>query len=455
MRAPHAAASAADADADTTSTDRRPTDAAAGERGLDMVQERREGGAGVTVPLRLLAQCGMVPLSLACDSDTRRRCAALLETCGVMAVLEELPPDEPSAEEEKTRMMKQQEAEPAPAAAPAPPPPPREPLPADGDGDGDGDGGTFFDAPSPEGAAAWHKELGNAAFRRGAAADALAHYSAGLDALGDAPAGGEGGAPPGAEDSELRAALHCNRAAARLALLPAGGGAAAAGGADAATAAAAAAAVEDCSAALSLRPGYARALLRRAAARERLGGLEALEGALAGARARARVPAWPCGRVCGRSRHPSFAACAHAPRRACRLLPEQTTPPRCGWSRAARWRPPGWRTSRPRLRRDALRRAPTPPSSPAALGRSLTCAYHALRPTPPPACVRQALREKLKTEMMETLKGFGNSILGRFGMSLDHFKAVQDPATGSYSLSYDPAGGAAGAAPAAAAAPGE
>lgn len=34
------------------------------------------------------------------------------------------------------------------------------------------------------------------------------------------------------------------------------------------------------------------------------------------------------------------------------------------------------------------------------------------------------------------LKDLGNSILGRFGMSLDNFKAVQDPATGSYSISY-------------------
>lgn len=43
--------------------------------------------------------------------------------------------------------------------------------------------------------------------------------------------------------------------------------------------------------------------------------------------------------------------------------------------------------------------------------------------------------------MLSTLKGFGNSILGRFGTSLDHFRAVQDPATGAYSLSYDPTGG--------------
>lgn len=44
--------------------------------------------------------------------------------------------------------------------------------------------------------------------------------------------------------------------------------------------------------------------------------------------------------------------------------------------------------------------------------------------------------EELKEEMMGKLKGFGNTILGKFGMSLDNFKAVQDPATGSYSISF-------------------
>ncbi|KAG0470589.1 hypothetical protein HPP92_016651 [Vanilla planifolia] len=39
-------------------------------------------------------------------------------------------------------------------------------------------------------------------------------------------------------------------------------------------------------------------------------------------------------------------------------------------------------------------------------------------------------REKLKEEMMGKLKDMGNNILGRFGMSLDNFKAVKDPNTG-------------------------
>jgi hypothetical protein len=35
---------------------------------------------------------------------------------------------------------------------------------------------------------------------------------------------------------------------------------------------------------------------------------------------------------------------------------------------------------------------------------------------------------------MGKLKDLGNTLLGKFGMSLDDFKAVQDPNTGSYSI---------------------
>mmetsp|Transcript_51088 Transcript_51088/g.103908 ORF Transcript_51088/g.103908 Transcript_51088/m.103908 type:complete len:269 (+) Transcript_51088:69-875(+) len=45
-------------------------------------------------------------------------------------------------------------------------------------------------------------------------------------------------------------------------------------------------------------------------------------------------------------------------------------------------------------------------------------------------------REKQKEEMLGKLKDLGNSLLGNFGMSLDNFKAVQDPNTGSYSISF-------------------
>ena len=50
--------------------------------------------------------------------------------------------------------------------------------------------------------------------------------------------------------------------------------------------------------------------------------------------------------------------------------------------------------------------------------------------------VNAAKMEATKEEMMGKLKDLGNTVLGKFGMSLDNFKAVQDPSTGSYNISF-------------------
>ena len=38
--------------------------------------------------------------------------------------------------------------------------------------------------------------------------------------------------------------------------------------------------------------------------------------------------------------------------------------------------------------------------------------------------------------MLGKLKDLGNTILGKFGLSLDNFKAKKDESTGAYSISF-------------------
>mmetsp|Transcript_20002 Transcript_20002/g.25773 ORF Transcript_20002/g.25773 Transcript_20002/m.25773 type:complete len:345 (-) Transcript_20002:153-1187(-) len=51
--------------------------------------------------------------------------------------------------------------------------------------------------------------------------------------------------------------------------------------------------------------------------------------------------------------------------------------------------------------------------------------------------LEQERMDTLKEETMDKLKDLGNSILGNFGLSMNNFKSVQDPNTGSYSISFD------------------
>eukprot|EP00892_Ulva_mutabilis_P010976 jgi/Ulvmu1/8250/UM041_0061.1 len=45
-------------------------------------------------------------------------------------------------------------------------------------------------------------------------------------------------------------------------------------------------------------------------------------------------------------------------------------------------------------------------------------------------------QEKMKDEVVGKLKDLGNSVLGRFGMSLDNFKMDKDPESGGYSIRF-------------------
>lgn len=51
------------------------------------------------------------------------------------------------------------------------------------------------------------------------------------------------------------------------------------------------------------------------------------------------------------------------------------------------------------------------------------------------APVARAVRERIMP-LPDKLKGLANTVLGKFGMSTDNFKATKDPATGSYSINF-------------------
>lgn len=55
-------------------------------------------------------------------------------------------------------------------------------------------------------------------------------------------------------------------------------------------------------------------------------------------------------------------------------------------------------------------------------------------------------QERQQKEMLDQLKGLGNSILGKFGLSLDNFNLQKDESSGSYSVQFNQGNGGGGGA---------
>ena len=267
------------------------------------------------------------------------------------------------------------------------------------------------------------RERGNSRFRAGDWGGALRLYREGARARGGEGEGGEGGAPPPPPPEE-RALCHSNAAEALLRAADAGGLEAPGGGEGGAPAAAgggeevgvengseagaqtrgarpAGESLEEpqdgplsvgeclheargeCDRALELDPRSVKALLRRCRAAEGLAGRDGEDGesaATAGAASRSAA------QISALGRELELVEAAFKDAKAALELEPELQPAQAAVAR---------------------------------LGARA-----------------EKLREETKAETLGKLKDLGNAVLGRFGMSLDNFKAVQDPATGSYSVSF-------------------
>jgi hypothetical protein len=162
--------------------------------------------------------------------------------------------------------------------------------------------------------------------------------------------------------------------------------------------------------ALDLRPGYAKALMRRAAARE---ALDDPEGALADARRVAELATTTAEAMMAGSGDGGGEG-----------------------NKGGRAAPAAGEAPSLPAARSALAATSAPPDRAARQWAGLAAAR-----LEPLVAERQ---ERMKAEVLGKLKDLGNSILGRFGMSVDDFRAEKDPSTGSYSIKFGKGGGGEG-----------